>query len=87
MPIDHIILPPDILKVSERLLAAIESADSMLQGVKCGARAEGFVLALETARTMDAARIEALYILFDEAAEKRLKEIATAQGGDYKGNG
>lgn len=78
MPITHIILPPEILKVSERLLAAIQASDSMLQGVKCGARADGFVLALETARTLDAARIEALYILFDEATETRLKMIATA---------
>lgn len=76
MAFDNIILPKEALKVAERLLAAIEAADNMLKAVKTGARAEGFVLGLETARYMDAARIEALYVMFDEATEKRLKEIA-----------
>jgi hypothetical protein len=79
MSFDNIILPADTLRVAERLLGAIEAADSMLQAVKCGARAEGFVLGLETARSMEAARIEALYVLFDEATEKQLKEIADGQ--------
>jgi hypothetical protein len=77
MAIDFI-LPDHIRKTSERLLTAIESADSMLQGVKTGARAEGFVLGLETARTLNQAQIEGLYVLFDEATEQRLKEIADA---------
>ena len=79
MPFDNIVLPADTLRVAERLLGAIEAADSMLQAVKCGARAEGFVLGLETARSMEAARIEALYVLLNEATEKRLKEIADGQ--------
>jgi hypothetical protein len=46
--------------------------------VKTGARAEGFVLGLETVRTLNHAQIEGLYMLFDEATEQRLKEIADA---------
>ena len=38
MPIDFI-LPDHIRKTSERLLTAMESADSMLQGMKTDARA------------------------------------------------
>ena len=51
----------------------------MLQGVKTGARAEGFVLGLETARTLNQAQLEALYVLFDEATEKRLKQISASR--------
>jgi hypothetical protein len=76
MPIDSVTLPPNIMKIAERLLASIESADSMLQGVKVGARAEGFVLGLETACCIEAEQIETLYVLFDEATSSRLTELA-----------
>lgn len=79
MAFDNIILPPAILAVSQRLLAAIEDAANPNNTVKAGAMAEGFILGLETARTLEAARIEALYILFDEATEKRLRDMV--QGG------
>lgn len=78
MTFDNIILPPAILAASQRLLAAIEEAATPNHTVKAGAMAEGFVLGLETARTLEAARIETLYILFDEATETRLREMANA---------
>ena len=78
MTFDNMILPPAILAVSQRLLAAIEDAATPNHTVKAGAMAEGFVLGLETARTLEAARIETLYILFDEATENRLREMANA---------
>lgn len=34
------------------------------------------MLGLETARTITQAQIEALYVLFDEATERRLLEIS-----------
>ena len=64
--------------VSQRLLAAIEEAATPNHTVKASDMAEGFVLGLETARTLEAARIEAFYILFDVATEKRLREMANA---------
>ena len=75
MPFENLIFPPAILAVSQRLLTAIEEASTPNHTVKAGAMAEGFVLGLETARTLEAARIEALYILFDEATEKRLRDM------------
>ncbi|MGI4841010.1 MAG: hypothetical protein ACRYF9_25760 [Janthinobacterium lividum] len=78
MTFDNIILPPAILAASQRLLAAIVEADTPSHVVKAGAMAEGFVLGLETARTLEAARIEALYVLFDNATEKRLRDMAQA---------
>ena len=76
MAFDNIILPPAILAASQRLLASIEEATTPNHTVKAGAMAEGFVLGLETARTLEATRIETLYVLFDEATEKRLREMA-----------
>jgi hypothetical protein len=78
MAFENIILPPAILAASQRMLAGIENAANPNHTVKAGSMAEGFVLGLETARTLDAARIETLYILFDEATEKRLREMAQA---------
>lgn len=76
MAFENIILPPAILAASQRLLAAIEQAATPNHTVKAGTMAEGFILGLETARTLEAARIETLYVLFDEATEKRLREMA-----------
>lgn len=79
MSLDQIDLAPTIRKVSERLLAAIEASDSMLQGVKTGARAEGYVLGLKTAATVTAEQVEALSALFEEATERRLRGIAAGR--------
>ena len=77
MAIDFI-LPPAIKTAVERLLAAIEASSSVSQAKENGTRAEGFVLGLETVRSITQAPIEALYVLFDETTEKRLKAIADA---------
>lgn len=79
MTFENIILPPAILAASQRLLAAIEEAANPSHAVKAGAMAEGFVLGLETARTLEAARIEKMYILFDEATENRLRDMVQAR--------
>jgi hypothetical protein len=78
MAFENIILPPAILAASQRLLAAIEQAATPNHTVKASAMAQGFVLGLETARTLEAARIETLHILFDDATEKRLRDMAQA---------
>ncbi|WP_318183231.1 hypothetical protein [Pseudomonas fluorescens] len=45
----------------------------MIAAVKAGARAEGFVLGLETAGALRAGDAENLYLVFESAIEKRLK--------------
>ncbi|WPP00927.1 hypothetical protein SFA35_06040 [Pseudomonas sp. HR96] len=78
MDIDRINLEQNVGKTASRLLAAIEKSDSMLQGVKAGARAEGFMLGLEAAGGLDAEQLEALGVLFEETTERRLSEIAAS---------
>ncbi len=62
---------------ADRLLAQIGRADSMIVAVKAGARAEGFVLGLETAGALRAGDAERLYIIFETALEDRLKALAS----------
>ena len=44
----------------------------MIVAAKAGARAEGFVLGLESARALSEATIDRLYVIFDSATEERL---------------
>ena len=69
-------LSPKIEREAEKLLAQIGRADSMIVAVKAGARAEGFVLGLESARALTEATIDRLYVIFDSATEQRLKALA-----------
>lgn len=62
---------------AERLLAQIGRADSMIVAVKAGARAEGFILGLETAGALRAGDAERLHIIFETALEERLKALAS----------
>ena len=73
---DGIDLSPKIEREADRLLAQIDQADSMIVAVKAGARAEGFVLGLESARALSEASIDQLYVIFDSATEKRLRSLA-----------
>ncbi len=74
---DGITLSPKIEREAGKLLAQIARADSMTVAAKAGARAEGFVLGLESARALTDETIDQLYVIFDSATESRLKELAT----------
>lgn len=61
---------------ADRLLAQIVRTDSMITAVKAGARAEGFVLGLETAGALRAGDAERLYIFFESALVEHLKTLS-----------
>lgn len=67
------VLVPKTKREADRVLAQIERADTMIIAVKAGARAEGFVLGLETAGALRAADAENLYLVFESALQQRLK--------------
>ena len=71
-----VVLSPKIDREADKLLTQIERADSMIVAAKAGARAEGFVLGLESARALNGATIDRLYVIFDTATEERLKALA-----------
>lgn len=73
---DGMTLSPKIEREAEKLLAQIARADSMIVAVKAGARAEGFVLGLESARALTEETIDRLYVVFDSATEDKLKSLA-----------
>lgn len=73
---DGMTLSPKIEREAEKLLAQIARADSMIVAVKAGARAEGFVLGLESARALTEEAIDRLYVIFDSATEDKLKSLA-----------
>ncbi|WP_083743189.1 hypothetical protein [Pseudomonas sp. KK4] len=74
---DNVVLGDKMKREADRLLAQIGRADSMIVAVKAGARAEGFVLGLETAGALRAGDAERLYIIFETALEDRLKALAS----------
>ncbi|CRM62718.1 hypothetical protein [Pseudomonas sp. 35 E 8] len=73
---DGMTLSPKIEREADKLLAQISRADSMIVAAKAGARAEGFVLGLESAGALTGATIDQLYVIFDSATEQRLKALA-----------
>ena len=75
---DGIGLSPKIEREADKLLAQIARADSMIIAAKAGARAEGFVLGLDSARALNDATIEKLYVIFDSATEERLRTLAAS---------
>ncbi|TWC27733.1 MULTISPECIES: hypothetical protein [unclassified Pseudomonas] len=70
-------LSPNIERAADKLLAQISRADSMIIAAKAGAKAEGFVLGLESARALTEATIDRLYVIFDAATEERLRALAS----------
>ena len=74
--LEGLVLGDKMNREAERLLAQIGRADSMIIAVKAGARAEGFVLGLETGGALRAGDAERLYIIFETALEQRLKSLA-----------
>ncbi|QOQ76497.1 hypothetical protein IMF22_05430 [Pseudomonas poae] len=74
---DGITLSPKIERNADKLLAQIGKADSMVVAAKAGARAEGFVLGLESAGALTGATIDQMYVVFDNATEERLKALSS----------
>lgn len=71
MNLEKLSLPPPILKMAARLLRAIEGAETPHQARVATARADGFVLGLETAQVLSAEAIKMLYASFEAADERR----------------
>ena len=76
MVMDHVVLDGKMKREADRLLAHIAQADSMIIAVKAGARADGFVLGMETVGALRAGDAENLYMMFEAALEKRLKSLS-----------
>jgi hypothetical protein len=62
---------------TDRLLAQIAGADTLIIAVKAGARAEGFVLGMETVGALRIGDAENLYVVLESALEERLKCVAS----------
>ena len=73
---EGVVLSERMRREADRLLAQIVRADSMVIAVKAGARADGFVLGLETGGALRAGDAEKLYIIFEAALVERLKTLA-----------
>ncbi|MDB5995288.1 MAG: hypothetical protein JWP42_2424 [Pseudomonas sp.] len=76
MILDTVILPEAANHEAAKLLVQIERAGSMIVAVKAGARADGFVLGLETAGVLRDGDGERLHSFFDAVLEERLKTLS-----------
>ena len=74
--VEGVVLGEKIQREADRLLAQIVRADSMIIAVTAGARADGFVLGLETGGALRAGDAERLYIIFEAALVERLKSLS-----------
>lgn len=75
MNLDTYPMPPDVRKQAKRLLDQIQNSESMIHCVKCGSRAEGFVLGMATLKAIPDDTLENLDMLFSQATDKRLVEL------------
>ncbi|WP_025112107.1 hypothetical protein [Pseudomonas sp. H1h] len=73
---EGVVLSEKMQREADRLLAQIVRADSMIIAVKAGARADGFVLGLETGGALRADDAEKLYTIFEAALVERLKTLS-----------
>ncbi|PAW49439.1 hypothetical protein CKQ80_01200 [Pseudomonas moraviensis] len=73
---EGVVLSEKMQREADRLLAQIVRADSMIITVKAGARADGFVLGLETSEVLRAGDAEKLYVIFEAALVERLKTLS-----------
>ncbi|MET1070008.1 MAG: hypothetical protein ABWY28_18555 [Pseudomonas prosekii] len=73
---EDVVLDGKMRREADRLMSQISRADSMIIAVKAGARADGFVLGMETVGALRAGDAENLYMMFEAALEKRLKSLA-----------
>jgi hypothetical protein len=74
--LEGVVLSEKMQREADRLLAQIVRADSMIIAVKAGARADGFVLGLDTGGALRAGDAERLYIIFEAALVERLTSLA-----------
>jgi len=74
--VEGVVLSEKMQREADRLLAQIVRADSMIIAVKAGARADGFVLGLETSEVLRAGDAEKLYVIFEAALVERLKMLS-----------
>jgi len=75
---EDVVLGDKMKREADKLVAQIGRADSMIVAVKAGARAEGFVLGLETAGALRSGDAEKLYIFFENTLEDRLMRLAAS---------
>lgn len=73
---EGVVLSEKMQREADRLLAQIVRAGSMIIAVKAGARADGFVLGLETSEVLRAGDAEKLYVIFEAALVERLKTLS-----------
>jgi len=76
--VQDVVLNDKMKREAERLLAQIARADSMIVAVKAGARAEGFVLGMETVGALRSGDAEDLYVVFETALGERLKSLTSS---------
>jgi hypothetical protein len=75
--VQNVVLNDKMKREADRLLAQIARADTLIIAVKAGARAEGFVLGMETVGALRTGDAENLYVVFESALEERLKCLAS----------
>lgn len=73
---EHVALNDKMKREADRLLAQIDHADSMIVAVKAGARADGFVLGMETVGALSSGDAENLYVVIEASLAERLKYLA-----------
>lgn len=76
MIIETLTLAEPVKRQVVRLLKQIDQATSMIQAVKSGARADGFVLGLETVGALSHGEVNDLHLFFETALEARLRALA-----------
>ncbi|XXE57179.1 hypothetical protein J3P97_06555 [Pseudomonas sp. R1-15] len=67
-------LPAEVRARALNLLERIQQAHTAEELFRASDRAEGFVMGVETVKALNPASIEALYVLFDNAATARRQE-------------
>jgi hypothetical protein len=76
--VEHVVLSNKMKREAYRLLAQINHADSIVVALNAGARAEGFVLGMETVGALRSGDAENLYVIFEAALKERLKSLGPA---------
>lgn len=71
-PLAALNLPSAVRARALKLMSAIAQARTVADCTRAADRAEGFALGLETVRALNAASLEALYLVFEQAATVRM---------------
>ncbi|MBI6557422.1 hypothetical protein YA0850_34410 [Pseudomonas veronii] len=73
--LDLLKLPKDVRGPVSDLVRALEATSTRADIESEGAMQLAFILSLEKAKRLKPANIEALYIIFDDAVQARLRDI------------